>query len=83
MTTLKKYLELNPTKTEEERHLAEFAGKIESRLLDAEKLLRQVLPDYADEAEHLNGCKIFGEITEMDVVMIRDFLANSQDQARR
>jgi hypothetical protein len=78
MITLKKYLELNPTETEEERHLAEFAAKIEAQLAEAEKLLIQVLPDYADEAEHLNGCKIFGEITEKDVVMIRDFLANSQ-----
>ena len=37
MITLKKYLELNPTETEEERHLAEFAGKIEmenKRLLE-------------------------------------------------
>ena len=76
MITLQKYLTLNPTETEQERNLAEFAGKIESRLLDAEKLLRQVLPDYADEAENLNGCKIFGEITEKDVVMIRDFLSN-------
>jgi hypothetical protein len=40
MITLKKYLELNPTETEEERHLAEFAAKIEARLAETDKHLR-------------------------------------------
>ena len=77
MITLKKYLELNPTETEEERHLAEFAAKIEARLIEAEKLLHQVKPDYADEVENPNGWKVCSEMTEKDVVMIRDFLANA------
>lgn len=38
MITLKKYLELNPTETEEERHLAEFAGKIEKDKLELRRL---------------------------------------------
>jgi len=75
MTTLKKYLQLNPTETEEERHLAEFAGKIEERLSVAENLLRQVLPEWDDEVKP-SGMACC-EITQRDVVMIRDFLANS------
>jgi hypothetical protein len=43
---------------------------------DAERLLRQVLPDYADEVEIPNGGKVCAEMTEKDVVMIRDFLSN-------
>lgn len=74
MITLKKYLELNPTETEEERHLAEFAGKIESRLTEAESLLRQVLPEWADEVKPSGFACC--EISQRDVVMIRDFLAN-------
>ena len=38
MITLKKYLERNPTETEEERHLAEFAGNIEKDNLELRRL---------------------------------------------
>ena len=48
MITLKKYLELNPTETEEERHLAEFAAKIEARLAETDKHLRDLMEEYAD-----------------------------------
>ena len=78
MITLKKYLQLNPTETEDERHLAEFAGKIEMRLVEAEKLLRQVLPDWADEVTESERHKPVGEIIGNDVLMIRDFLANDK-----
>lgn len=78
MITIKEYIRLNPTETEEERNLADFARKIQTRLIEAEKLLRQVLPDYADEAENPNGWKVCAEMTEKDVVMIRDFLANAE-----
>lgn len=72
MITLKRYLELNPPETEEERHLAEFAGKIEERLVEAERLLRQVLPDWADEVKPSG--RACCEMDCRDVVMIRDFL---------
>ena len=75
MTTLKEYLKFNPTETEEERHIAEFAAKIEVRLAEAEKLLRQVLPEWADEVKP-SGMACC-EISQRDVVMIRDFLANT------
>ena len=52
----------------------EFTKIIHEEMSQMEALLRQVLPDWADEVEYPNGCKICAEITEKDVVMIRDFL---------
>lgn len=49
------------------------------KLRQAERLLRQVLPDWADEVETANG-QACCEITNRDVVMIRDFLANVKEQ---
>ena len=43
---------------------------------DAERLLRQVLPDWADETTEDERHKPVGEITGNDVIMIRDFLSN-------
>ena len=45
---------------------------------DAERLLRQVLPDWADEITEEERHKPAGEITGNDVIMIRDFLANAE-----
>ena len=42
---------------------------------DAERLLRQVLPDWADEVETSDG-RACCEISNRDVVMIQDFLSN-------
>jgi len=41
---------------------------------EMEKLLQQVLPDYADEVVEEDRHKVVAEITGNDVIMIRDFL---------
>jgi hypothetical protein len=76
MRTLKEYLKYNPIETEEERNLSEFAAKIETRLLSAEKIMRDLLPEWHDEVTDSDGCKICCEMTNRDVMMIRDFLLN-------
>lgn len=47
---------------------------IERDLVDACNLLRQVLPEWADEVKPSG--RACCEISQRDVVMIRDFLAN-------
>lgn len=55
-----------------------FTDILHAKMSEMERLLRQVLPDYADEVEYANGGKVCAEMTEKDVVMIRDFLANAK-----
>ncbi len=57
----------------------QFADILHGKMSEMESLLRQVLPDYADEIGHPNGGKVCAEMTEKDVVMIRDFLANAKN----
>jgi hypothetical protein len=51
-----------------------FADILEAEMGKMEKLLRQVLPDYADEVEESERHKVVAEITGKDVIDIRDFL---------
>lgn len=44
---------------------------------DAERLLRQVLPEWANEVQGNDAHRVVAEITGKDVIMIRDFLSNS------
>lgn len=77
MITLKKYLELNPTETEEERHLAEFAAKIESRLVEADKHLRKCM-GWTLRASELEVSSGMQEAQLEDLGAAESFLANSQ-----
>ena len=47
-----------------------FTDILHAKMSEMERILRQVLPDDA------NGEQVCAKITEKDVVMIRDFLAN-------
>jgi hypothetical protein len=77
MITLKKYLELNPTETEEERHLAEFAAKIEARLAEADKHLR-VCMGWIIRASELEVSSGMQEAQLADLKAAESFLANDQ-----
>ena len=76
MITLKKYLELNPTETEEERHLAEFAAKIEARLAETDKHLR-VCMGWTIRASELEVSSGMQEAQLADLKGAESFLANT------
>jgi hypothetical protein len=75
MITLKKYLELNPTETEEERHLAEFAANIEARLVEADKHLRKCM-GWTLRASELEVSSGMQQAQLEDLGAAESFLAN-------
>ena len=50
------------------------ARQLERELNEAKYLLRLILPDWADKVDQPYKNKVCAEITQYDVVIIRDFL---------
>lgn len=76
-TPLADSLEANRVALQQQRTPA--YGDALRKLRQAERLLRQVLPDWAGSVECRDE-RPCCEISNRDVVMIRDFLANAKDQ---
>jgi hypothetical protein len=55
-----------------------FADILHTKMSEMERLLRQVMPEWADEVTEDQRHKPVGEIIGKDVLEIRDFLANKE-----
>lgn len=66
-----------PDDYDNEDVIAHEISQTEAVYLEAMALLRQILPEWADEVHESNGCACC-EISNRDVIMIRDFLKNTQ-----